>query len=103
MNNDNSAGRIIIRIYVALFLVFMLAPLLVMVGAALNDSRFPSVYPWKGWTDRWFIDLWNDPRMWTAIGNTVAVALAVVVLAVPIGTASAILLNSLQARARSFI
>jgi spermidine/putrescine transport system permease protein len=103
MHNNNSAGRIIIRIYVALFLVFMLAPLLVMVGAALNDSRFPSVYPWKGWTDRWFIDLWNDPRMWTSIGNTVAVALAVVALAVPIGTASAILLNSLQARARSFI
>jgi spermidine/putrescine transport system permease protein len=94
---------VIIRIYVGIFLVFMLAPLLVMVGAALNDSRFPSVYPWKGWTDRWFIDLWNDPRMWTAIGNTVAVAVAVVVLAVPIGTASAILLNSLQARSRSFI
>ncbi|HVM84182.1 MAG TPA: ABC transporter permease [Candidatus Binatia bacterium] len=101
--NNNSAGRLIIRIYVGLFLVFMLAPLVVMVGAALNDSRFPSVYPWKGLTDRWFIDLWNDPRMWNAIGNTVAVAIAVVVIAVPIGTAGAILINSLQARARSFI
>ena len=96
-------SRIIFNVYVVIFLAYMLLPLAVMGGAALNDSRFPSVYPWKGWTDRWFIDLWNDDRMWTAIGNTVMVALAVVLLAVPIGTASAILLNSLQARARSFI
>jgi spermidine/putrescine transport system permease protein len=103
MNNNNNAGRLILQIYMGLFLVFMLAPLIVMGGAAVNDSRFPSVYPWKGLTDRWFIDLWNDPRMWTSIRNTVFVAISVVSIAVPIGTAGAILLNSLQAKARSFI
>jgi len=103
MNNNNNTGRLILQIYMGLFLVFMLAPLIVMAGAAVNDSRFPSVYPWKGLTDRWFIDLWNDPRMWTSIRNTVLVAIAVVALAIPIGTAGAILLNSLQAKARSFV
>jgi len=103
MNNNNNTGRLILQIYMGLFLVFMLAPLIVMGGAAVNDSRFPSVYPWKGLTDRWFIDLWNDPRMWISIRNTILVALAVVALAIPIGTAGAILLNSLQAKARSFI
>ena len=103
MNNNNNAGRLILQIYMGIFLVFMLAPLIVMGGAAINDSRFPSVYPWKGLTERWFIDLWNDPRMWTSIRNTVFVAVAVVGLSVPIGTAGAILLNSLQAKARSFI
>ncbi len=101
--NNNNTGRLILQIYMGIFLVFMLAPLIVMGGAAVNDSRFPSVYPWKGLTDRWFIDLWNDPRMWISIRNTVIVALSVVALAIPIGTAAAILLNSLQARARSFI
>jgi spermidine/putrescine transport system permease protein len=103
MNSNNNTGRLILQIYMALFLVFMLAPLIVMGGAAVNDSRFPSVYPWKGLTDRWFIDLWNDPRMWTSIRNTVLVAISVVALAIPIGTAGAILLNSLQAKARSFV
>jgi spermidine/putrescine transport system permease protein len=103
MNNNNNAGRLILQIYIGIFLVFMLAPLIVMGGAAVNDSRFPSVYPWKGLTDRWFIDLWNDPRMWTSIRNTVLVAISVVAIAVPVGTAAAILLNSLQAKARSFI
>jgi spermidine/putrescine transport system permease protein len=101
--NNNKPGHLILKIYMGLFLVFMLAPLIVMGGAAVNDSRFPSVYPWKGLTDRWFIDLWNDPRMWTSIRNTVLVALSVVAISVPIGTAGAILLNSLQSKARSFI
>ena len=56
----------------------MLLPLIVMGGAALNDSRFPSVYPWVGFTDRWFVELWNDGRMWVAFGNTLVVAVAVV-------------------------
>ena len=90
-------------IYLLAFLFMMLAPLFVMGGAALNDSRFPSVYPWKGFTTQWFIDLWNDPRMWVAGRNTVLVALAVIALALPIGTAGAILINSLSGTSRAIV
>jgi spermidine/putrescine transport system permease protein len=99
----HSFGRFLIWLYVVIFLFYMLAPLVIMGGAALNNSRFPSVYPWVGLTDRWFIDLWNDDRMWTAVRNTIVVAFAVVVLSVPIGTAAAILINGLQSKARSFL
>ena len=58
------------HLYMVVFLAYMLLPLIVMGGAALNDSRFPSVYPWVGFTDRWFVELWNDGRMWVAFGNT---------------------------------
>ncbi|WP_107676335.1 ABC transporter permease [Agrobacterium sp. LAD9] len=98
-----SASRLLLNFYLFVFFAFMLAPLAIMGGGALNDSRFPSVYPWKGFTDRWFIDLWNDQRMWDSSFNTLMVALAVVILAVPIGTAGAIVINSLQGRARSFL
>jgi spermidine/putrescine transport system permease protein len=54
-------------------------------------------------TDRWFIDLWNDTRIWIAFRNTILVAIAVVVIAVPIGTAAAILINSIGGRARSVL
>src|SRR3954470_8715029 len=89
--------------YMVAFLAYMLVPLVIMGGAALNDSRFPSVYPWVGFTDRWFVELWNDTRMWTAFGNTIAVALAVVVISIPIGTAAAILINSLSGTLRSVL
>ena len=91
------------HLYLVLFLVYMIAPLVVMGGAAFNDSKFPSVYPWVGWTDRWFVDLWNDSRMWTAFRNTIVVALAVVAISVPIGTAAAILINSISGSTRSFL
>jgi spermidine/putrescine transport system permease protein len=89
--------------FMVLFLAYMLLPLVVMGGAALNNSRFPSVYPWVGWTDRWFVELWQDDRMWISFRNTLLVAVAVVALSVPIGTTAAILINSLTGTLRSVL
>ncbi len=86
-----------------LFLVYLLVPLLVMGGAAFNASKLPTIYPWKGWTDEWFIAMWNDNRIWIAFRNTVLVAIAVVAIAVPVGTAAAILVNSISGRVRSVL
>jgi spermidine/putrescine transport system permease protein len=85
------------------FLIYLLLPLLVMGGAAFNDSKLPTIIPWKGLTDQWFIDLWNDNRIWIALRNTVLVAIAVVIIAVPVGTAGAILVNSINGRVRSIL
>lgn len=96
-------GRRLMLAYVVLFVVYMLMPLAVMAGAAVNDSRFPSIYPWVGLTGRWFVELVHDSQMWLALLHTVEVALAVVAVSVPIGTAGALLINSLQSRARSVL
>ncbi len=100
---SKSFGNFVIRAYLVIFLLFMLLPLVVMGGAALNESRMPSVYPWVGFTGQWFVDLWNDQVMWVAIRNTILVACAVVCISVPIGTAGAILLNSVKPNVRSLI
>ena len=71
------------HLYMAVFLAYMFVPLIIMGGAALNDTRFPSVYPWVGFTDRWFVDLWNDGRMWISARNTILVAIAVVAISLP--------------------
>lgn len=91
------------HLYMGLFLAYLLVPLFVMGGAAFNASKLPTIYPWKGWTDEWFIAMWNDSRIWIAFRNTILVALAVVAIAVPIGTASAILINSISGRVRSVL
>ena len=96
----NPARRLLGHLYFGAFLFYLLVPLIIMGGAAFNDNRLPSVYPWKGWTTRWFIDLFNDGVMWNALANTVVVALAVVALAVPLGTAGAILINSISGKVR---
>ena len=94
---------LLFHIYMGLFLAYLLIPLLVMGGAAFNDSKVPTIMPWKGLTDRWFVELWNDARIWIAFRNTLLVALAVVAVAVPIGTAAAILINSVAGRVRSVL
>jgi spermidine/putrescine transport system permease protein len=99
----NSKSNWLFHLYIFIFLLYMLLPLAVMGGAALNDSRFPSVYPWVGFTDRWFIELFQDTRMWEAFRNTILVAIAVVIISVPIGTAAAILINSLAGKTRTVL
>ena len=95
--------KILGHIYMAAFLFYLLVPLVIMSGAAFNASKLPTVIPWKGWTDQWFVALYNDNRIWTAIRNTIVVAVAVVVIAVPVGTAGAILVNSISGRVRSIL
>lgn len=88
------------HLYLVAFLFYLFVPLVIMGGAAFNDNRLPSIYPWKGFTDRWFIELFNDRVMWTSLVNTIVVALAVVVIALPLGTAGAILINSISGKVR---
>ncbi|MFN3605674.1 MAG: ABC transporter permease [Cypionkella sp.] len=91
------------RAYMGLFLAFMLLPLVVMLGAAFNNNKLPSIVPWKGWTTFWFEEMITDQRMMVAFGNTIIVAIAVAVLAVIVGTASAILINSISGRLRTVL
>jgi spermidine/putrescine transport system permease protein len=98
-NNRN----FLFHLYMGLFLAYLLIPLFVMGGAAFNASKLPTIYPWKGLTDQWFIELWNDNRIWGAFRNTLLVAIALAALAVPIGTAAAILINSISGRVRSIL
>ena len=89
------------HLYMIMFLVYLMLPLLIMAGAAFNDSKLPTVTPWKGFTWRWFEALFADERMWNAFANSIVVALAVVALSVPIGTAAAIVINSVSGRVRA--
>ena len=98
-----SNRNFLFHLYMGLFLAYLLIPLFVMGGAAFNASKLPTIYPWKGLTDQWFVALWNDNRIWGAFRNTLLVAIAVAAISVPIGTAAAILINSISGRVRSIL
>jgi spermidine/putrescine transport system permease protein len=96
-------SKILFHIYMGLFLLYLIIPLVVMSGAAFNASRLPTIYPWKGLSSEWFIGMWNDARIWVAFRNTIFVAIGVVLIAVPVGTAGAILVNSISGRIRGVL
>ncbi|MBA3910108.1 MAG: ABC transporter permease [Rhodobacter sp.] len=89
------------HLYTVLFVLYLLTPLVVMSGAAFNDSKLPSIVPWKGWTLMWFGEMISDQRMMLAFANTLWVAVAVAGISIIVGTASAILINSVSGRART--
>ena len=91
------------HLYMILFLLYLLVPLVIMGGAAFNDNKVPSIVPWKGFTLKWFVELWNDKRIWIAFRNTLLVAVAVAAISVPIGTAAAILVNSVSGKVRTWL
>ena len=97
------ASTVLMRLYLGLFFVYLFAPLVIMALATFNTSKFPTVTPWLGTTTKWFDVLFADTQMWAALRSSVITGLAVIALSVPIGVAAAILLNGVQARARSFL
>ena len=96
-------NNFLFHLYMTVFLIYLLVPLLVMGGAAFNASKLPTIIPWKGFTDEWFIAMWNDRRIWVSARNTLLVAVAVVIIAVPVGAAGAILVNSISGRVRGVL
>ncbi len=94
---------IVFWVYIGVFFIYMFAPLAIMGGAAFNTSRFPTVTPWQGTTLQWFQALFQDRVMWGALGTSLLIAAGVIVIALPVGTAAALLLTSLESRAKTIL
>ncbi|PWC69577.1 spermidine/putrescine ABC transporter permease [Azospirillum sp. TSH7] len=95
--------RLLTGAYLVLFFGYLFLPLGIMAAATFNSSRFPTVTPWMGFTLSWFQALWEDQRMWAALGTSLIVGAGVIALAVPLGLAAALLLDRLHSRAKTFL
>lgn len=83
--------------YVAIFFVYLAAPLIVVGTFAFNDSLFPSL-PWNGFTLDWFFGdvpprtgLFQDGPIIDSIGISLLVAVLVTALSLVVGTCNAFL------------
>lgn len=103
MSATDRIARLLFGFYMVAFFVYLFAPLAIMGAATFNTSRFPTVTPWQGTTLQWFNELWNDRAMWQSVWTSIVVAFFVVLIALPVGTAAALILTSLHARARGFL
>ncbi len=84
-------------LYVALYFVFLFAPLAVTCVLAFNDSQFPSL-PWRGFTVEWFtgnlperVGIFHDRVNLDSIWVSFRVAFFVTILSVAVGTCAAFL------------
>lgn len=95
--------------YVAMFFVYLIAPLVVVGTFAFNDSLFPSL-PWEGFTWDWFINdteprlgLFHDRSLLGGVGVSFFVAFWVTLLAVCVGTTNAFLFERHEFPFKNFL
>ncbi len=104
---QNRLPRYAYRIYVALFFLYLAAPLVVVSVFAFNDSVFPSP-PWNGFTRDWFFNpteprlgLFHDNSLLDSVGVSLFVAFWVTLLSVAVGTSNAFLFEREDFRFKS--
>ncbi|MEA3151760.1 MAG: spermidine/putrescine transport system permease protein, partial [Gammaproteobacteria bacterium] len=92
--------RVTTAVYVAAFLTFLFAPLVIVAVFAFNDAPYPAP-PWRGFTLDWFLGnassgrtgLFADAELLGSMWTSCMVAVWVTVLSVSLGTANAFLLE----------
>ena len=60
------------RIYIALILIFMYAPIVTLIVLSFNQSKTRS--KWGGFTFNWYVELFQNEEIMGALANTLIVA-----------------------------
>ncbi len=84
----------------ALVLVFLIAPIIVIVLASFNSTPFLQ-FPPQGWSLRWYTRFFDQPRWYEAAVLSLQVAIVVTIAATALGTLAAIGLVRGRTRARA--
>ncbi len=84
-------GKKLLSLHALLTYLFLYVPILVLIIFSFNDSK--SVFKWAGFTIRWYLDLFQDPRIMGALKNSLIVAFASMVVSTVFGTMVSIALE----------
>jgi spermidine/putrescine transport system permease protein len=102
MISSRAFYKLMIGFYMLIFFGYLFGPLIIMVITAFNNSEYPQIYPFNGFTLRWFDRLFADRDIMLGLKNAVIIGALVVAVSVPVGLAGAIIMTQVYDRARSF-
>lgn len=89
------------RVCMILALVFMYAPILVLIIFSFNDSKSRTV--WTGFSFHWYADLFSDTRILKSLATTLEVSVIAMIVATILGTMAAIGFASMRRKPRSVV
>ena len=84
------------RIYIILILLFLFAPIIVMMLFSFNSTRSTAVF--SGFSLKWYRELFRDEKAAEALLNTLKLAVLSSVIATVLGTLAAVGLSRLKRR-----
>lgn len=88
------------KIYIALIILFLYAPIIVMIFMSFNSGN---TTVWKGFSMKWYGELFRSRTIMNALGNTLLVAVLASLLATVLGTTAAIGINNFRGKKRAII
>ena len=89
------------KLYLALMLVFLYAPILVLIVYSFNTSR--TMGNWTGFTLDWYAALLKDKNIMEALKVTLSIAFLSSLCATVLGVTAAIGINSMKRRSRNLV
>ena len=84
------------RIYTALILVFLFAPIAILLVFSFNESKSLSVF--SGFSLYWYRELLRDSETLSAVRNTLILAVGAALISTIMGTAAAVGIHKLRSR-----
>ncbi len=78
-----SLGKLAHLILVAATYLFLYVPLVVLLVFSFNTQAFPS--PWKGFTWKWYIELFHTAPLWDSFQNSLIVATSSTLISLTMG------------------
>ena len=100
MKKTNKKSCILSKIYIALIMVFLYAPIAVLIFYSFNEDKSTV---WKGFSLKWYEQLFKDDNIMNALGNTIIIAVLASFFATILGTAAAIGINNFKGKKRVLI
>ncbi|MBR0470249.1 MAG: ABC transporter permease [Clostridia bacterium] len=86
--------KIISKIYLALVMLFLYAPIFVLIVFSFNTTKSRSVI--SGFTFDWYVKLFHNELILGSLWNTIIVAVVASILATVLGTTAAIGINNMK-------
>ncbi len=91
---------ILSKIYIVLIMIFLYAPIAVLILFSFNNGK---TTVWKGFTLKWYEELFKDDNIMNALGNTLIIAVLASIFATILGTAAAIGISNFKGKKRALI
>lgn len=89
------------RIYIGFIFLLLYAPIATLMLLSFNDSRTRA--QWGGFTLKWYVKLFQDQGIMSALFTTLVIALLASLVASLLGTAAALGINAMGRRLRSAV
>ena len=99
MMNTKKSGQLLKKLYVALIFIFLYAPIVTLIVLSFNSSKTRA--KWGGFTTKWYVSLFHNSAIMSALYNTIIIAILSSLIATIIGTIASIAINSMNKKVRS--